>query len=363
MPVEFIGFINSRNHSEIIPATGPTVNSHHIETAAKIHENGGFDRALVAFHSDSPESILIAQHAAEAAPDLGLLIAHRPGFNAPTIAARQFATLDHLTRGRVAVHIITGGNDVELQADGDHTTKAERYARTSEYLDIVRKEWSETTPFSYKGAFYDVRGARASVHPYRESGIPVYFGGSSEEAIAVAGQHADVYALWGETYEQVSQTIARVRAAAARHGRSPRFSLSLRPILATTEEEAWARADEILETARALQHQTGYARPSEIPNEGSRRLLAAAAQGRRLDRRLWTGIAELTGAKGNSTSLVGTPEQVAEALLDYYRLGISTFLIRGFDPLRDAYDYGRDLIPLVRELVAREDARGATHAA
>lgn len=179
----------------------------------------------------------------------------------------------------------------------------------------------------------------------------------------MAGQHADVYALWGETYEQVSQTVARVRAAAARHGRSPRFSLSLRPILAATEEEAWARADKILETARTLQAQTGYARPSEIPNEGSRRLLAAAAQGRRLDRRLWTGIAELTGAKGNSTSLVGTPEQVAEALLDYYRLGISTFLIRGFDPLPDAYEYGRDLIPLVRELVAREEAQGATHAA
>ena len=104
-------------------------------------------------------------------------------------------------------------------------------------------------------------------------------------------------------------------------------------------------------------------RSGEHPNEGSRRLRAAAAQGRRLDQRLWTGIAELTGAKGNSTSLVGTPEQVADALLDYYRLGISTFLIRGFDPLPDAYAYGRDLIPLVRERIAREDARNTPHAA
>ena len=88
------------------------------------------------------------------------------------------------------------------------------------------------------------------------------------------------------------------------------------------------------------------------PNEGSRRLLDIAAKGQRHDKRLWTGIAELTGAKGNSTALVGTPEQVADALLDYYDLGIRTFLIRGFDPLIDAIDYGRELIPCVRALVA-----------
>ncbi|MBB2205818.1 LLM class flavin-dependent oxidoreductase [Gluconacetobacter takamatsuzukensis] len=355
MSVEFIGYIGSRNQSETIPPSGPVIDLGHIEAAAKIHENGGFDRTLIAFHSNSPESILLAQHAASVTRELGLLIAHRPGFNAPTIAARQLATLDHLTRGRVALHVITGGSDVELQADGDHTTKAQRYARTSEYLDIVRSEWTSEAPFDYAGAFYDVRGAHSLVHPYRASGIPVYFGGSSDEAIAVAGKHADVYALWGETYEQVSETVARVRAAAARHGRVPRFSLSLRPIVADTEEAAWARADSILETARALQDRTGFVRPAEIPNEGSRRLLAAAAQGTRLDKRLWTGLAALTGARGNSTALVGTPDQVAEALLDYYRIGISTFLIRGFDPLLDAYIYGRDLIPRVRALVAAEE--------
>lgn len=363
MSVEFIGFIGSRNQSETIPPSSPIIDLAHIEASAKIHENGGFDRTLIAFHSNSPESILLAQHAASVTRDLGLLIAHRPGFNAPTIAARQFATLDHLTRGRVALHVITGGSDVELQADGDHTTKAQRYARTSEYLDIVRREWSSHAPFDYTGSFYDVRGAHSLVHPYRESGIPVYFGGSSEEAIAVAGKHADVYALWGETYEQVSEIVARVRAAAARHGRTPRFSLSLRPILAETEDAAWARADAILETARALQARTGFARPTDIPNEGSRRLLAAADQGARLDKRLWTGIAALTGAQGNSTALVGTPDQVAESLLDYYRLGITTFLIRGFDPLLDAYLYGRDLIPRVRALVAAEQARTRTEAA
>jgi alkanesulfonate monooxygenase len=68
---------------------------------------------------------------------------------------------------------------------------------------------------------------------------------------------------------------------------------------------------------------------------------------------LWTEIAALTGAQGNSTGLVGTPEQVAESLLEYYDIGITTFLIRGFDPLDDAVAYGRELLPLVRQEVAR----------
>ena len=354
MSVEFIGYVGNHNQSETIAASGPTLDLTHVEAAAKLHENAGFDRALFAFHSTSPESILVAQHAASVTDRLGVMIAHRPGFNAPTILARQLATLDQITRGRVAVHIITGGSDIELQADGDHTTKAERYARTSDYLDVVRAEWTAEKPFDHAGRFYTVNGGFSAVKPYRSSGIPVYFGGSSTEAIAVAGRHADIYALWGETYEQVRETVSLVRAAAAPYGRSPGFSLSLRPIIADTEEQAWARADAILEQARALQEASGVRRPTEVPNEGSRRLLAAAAQGTRLDKRLWTGIAALGGAKGNSTSLVGTPDQVADAMLDYYHLGISTFLIRGFDPLLDAYLYGRDLIPRVRALVAAE---------
>ncbi|MCJ9735607.1 alkanesulfonate monooxygenase, partial [Bradyrhizobium sp. PRIMUS42] len=89
---------------------------------------------------------------------------------------------------------------------------------------------------------------------------------------------------------------------------------------------------------------------------GARRLLALADQGSRIDKRLWTEIAKLTGANSNTTALVGTPEQVAEVFGDYYDLGIGHFLIRGFDPLIDAIEYGRELIPLTRELIAKRQA-------
>lgn len=358
MTIEFIGFIGNHNASETIPRQGPVIDRDFIRASAAIHEKGGFDRVLLAFHSSTPESLHVGQYVAHHTERLKLMLAHRPGFVAPTLAARQLATLDHLTDGRVAVHIITGGSDAELAQDGDWLTKDERYARTSEYLDILRQEWTAERPFDYRGEYYRVAGGFSEVRPQGPEGVPVYFGGSSPAAIAVAGRHADVYALWGETYAQVTETVAAVRAAAAPHGRAPRFSLSLRPILGRTEEEAWEKAARILARAKELraagtgQRLVNVAAPAEPPNEGSRRLLAAAAQGGRLDKRLWTELAQLTGANGNSTSLVGTPDQVAEAMLDYHRLGITTFLIRGFDPLADALEYGRDLIPRVRALAA-----------
>jgi alkanesulfonate monooxygenase len=135
--------------------------------------------------------------------------------------------------------------------------------------------------------------------------------------------------------------------------------LSLRPILAKTEELAWQRAEAILERTRAERSRLGQGEFSGTPgSEGSARLLQAAAQGGRLDKRLWTEVARVTGAQGNTTALVGTGAQVADALLDYYDLGISTFLIRGFDPLEDAIQYGEALIPLVQEAVANRPARG-----
>lgn len=378
MSVEFIGYVSAREQTEIVGPYGPEVDPAYIKSTALLHERGGFDRVLVAFHSHSPDSLLVAQHAALATSKLGVLVAHRPGFAAPTLAARQFATLDALTGGRVAIHVITGGNDIELQADGDHLTKAQRYARAAEYIRIVRREWQSGPAFDHDGTFYRLRGAQAAIRPRQEGSVPVYFGGASDEAIAVTAELADGYALWGEPLEQAAELVNRVRNAASLHGRKLRFSISFRPILAATEEEAWARAAAIEATLLERQQREQQAqqsgdvaldsagtRPTDttLPtNEGSRRLQAIAARGARHDERLWTGVAQATGGRWNSTSLVGTPEQVAQSLLQYYRLGIHTFLIRGFDPVPDTVLFGRELIPRVRALIAQEDAL-AHHAA
>ncbi|MBC7576938.1 MAG: LLM class flavin-dependent oxidoreductase, partial [Tardiphaga sp.] len=285
------------------------------------------------------------------------MIAQRPGFTSPTLLARQLAVVDQLSKGRVSLHVITGGNATELRQDGNTLDdKDERYARTDEWLDVIKQEWASEKPFTYKGKYYQVENGFAQVKPH--SPIRIFVGGASDAAIEVAGKHADTFALWGESYVQVRDVTSRVRAAAARHGRpAPRFSLSVRPIIADTEEKAWAKADDILARATALQDKTGYRKPADgHATAGAKRLLALAEQGTRIDKRLWTEMAALTGANSNTTALVGTPEQVAEVFGDYYDLGVSHFLIRGFDPLIDAIDYGRDLIPRTRELIA---GRGA----
>jgi len=316
--VEFIGMIHHRHGSEIHPPPNVVLDCLYIRDFAQAAEAGGFDKLLVGYFSDAPDGFLVAASAAAHTEHVGFLVAHRPGFVAPTLAARKFATLDQITGGRAAIHVISGGDDVDQLRDGDTLDTDARYARTDEY-------------------------------------VPIYVGGASEAAIDVAGKHADVYALWGETHAQVRELTARVRAAAAQYGRTVRFSLSLRPILAATEDAAWARAEHIKQRIAELRAKAGLG-ARDPTNEGSRRLLSAAAQGERLDKRLWTGAALLTGARGNTTSLVGTPEQVAEALVDYYELGVTTFLIRGFDPLEDAIEYGRSLLPLTRALIARREA-------
>lgn len=358
MTVKFIGYIGFNNESEIhgLRQLRP-LDRDYVEQAAVAQEQGGFDRVLVPFGSNSPESQIVAAHAAAITTKLGFLIAHRPGFTQPTVAARQLATLDQLSGGRIAVHIITGGADSEMAKDGDETTKAQRYARTDEYLKILRQEWTAETPFDHDGDFYRIRGGYAAIKPQN---LPVFFGGSSPEAIDVAGRHADVYALWGETQAQVREAVASIRTSAARYGRRPGFSLSLRPIIADTEEAAWKRADEIVEIVRGIRADAGLDTAGHAPpHAGAQRLLKAAEAGYRADTRLWTGLAAVAGAQGNSTGLVGTPEQVADAFLDYYDLGIDHFLIRGFEPLADAITYGRELLPLVHARVARRDEEQA----
>jgi len=365
MPVEFIGMISTRDQSETRLTAGPVIDREYVRRFAGAHENAGFDRVLIGYASSQPDGGQVAAYAAAHTERLGFLIAHRPGFVAPTLAARTFATLDQFTGGRIAVHIITGGSDAEQRRDGDHLAKDDRYDRTDEYLDIVKQAWTSTEPFSYDGRHYQLEDFYSDVRSPQRPRITVYFGGSSDAAYRVGGKHADVYALWGEPLAETKEQIDSVREAAKKAGREtpPRISVSFRPILGATEELAWERAHRILETTREniedfrkrRRRQTWGLGGAQPENRGSQRLLAAAAKGELHDRALWTPLAQATGAAGNSTALVGTPETVAQALLDYVDIGVTTLLIRGYDPYDDAIDYGRLLLPLVREEVARRE--------
>jgi alkanesulfonate monooxygenase len=356
--------IGTRSASELDGAQGGLIGGHvdraFLREFAQSHEAAGFDRVLVGYGSSGPDGFSVASYCASITDRLTYLIAHRPGFVQPTLAARKAATLDQLTEGRIAIHIITGGNDAEMQRDGDFVGHDDRYARTDEYLDIVRKTWTSTEPFDYDGKYYRVRRAFSEVKPFQQPHVPLYYGGMSGPALPVGAKHADVYMVWGEPVADVTAAMADVRSIAAQHGRSPRFSVSFRPIIAKNEEAAWEKARGYLE--RIISIRGGVIPKYQPQNAGSQRLLALADQGDLHDDRLWTAIAKAVGASGNTTALVGTPDQVCESLLRYYDAGVSTILIRGFEPLPDAQEYGRELIPMVRAEVAKRDRHAAAAA-
>ena len=332
------------------------VDGGYIREFAQVHESAGFDLVLTGYSSSTPDGFEVAGYAAAYTERLGYLIAHRPGFVAPTLAARKAATLDQLTGGRIALHIISGGSDVEQERDGDFLPHDARYRRTDEYMEILRRVWTGPEPFDYAGEFYRLKGAASQVKCAQRPHLPLFFGGASDIALDVGSRRADVFALWGEPRAAIRERIADIKSRAAAYGRDIAFSLSVRPILAATEDKAWQRAAAILNRVKAAtagQIAPGQsARPQSV---GSRRLLNFAAEGDIHDERLWLPVAAASGAAGSTTCLVGTPAQVADSLLAYYDLGCTTFIIRGFDPLADAAEYGRELIPRLRDGVAAQN--------
>ncbi|MCT9930331.1 LLM class flavin-dependent oxidoreductase [Planotetraspora sp. A-T 1434] len=350
MSIEVLGMVATNDISETHGRVeGSPVDAAYLTRFARAHEEAGFDRVLIGYGATGPDGFAVAASVLHATERLKVLIAHRPGFVQPTLVARKLATLENLTgAGRVAIHHITGGDELDQRRDGDYLDHDDRYSRTAEFMSVLRRALTFERPFDHEGAFYRFQGAFSSVRPYGE--VPLYFGGASPAAVRVGAEHADVYMLWGEPLAQIAERIAAVREEAARHGRTVRFSLSTRPIVAPTEKEAWDRAERIrastAERVGAGKWGQGFGR--ESTSVGSARLQEQGAHGDVHDERLWYGVTNLTGPGGNSTAVVGTPEQVAEALLKYYDLGVTTFLIRGFDPLDDVVEWGGGLVPLLR---------------
>lgn len=161
---------------------------------ARAAEHQGFDGILTPTGTWCEDAWLVTAALAQETERLKFLVAFRPGFISPTLAAQMASTFQRLSRGRLLLNVVTGGERDEQARFGDHLGKDERYARTGEFLTVLRGAWSGT-PFDFKGEYYDVRGATVAAPP---TPVPeVYFGGSSESAGPVAARHVDTYLTWG----------------------------------------------------------------------------------------------------------------------------------------------------------------------
>jgi alkanesulfonate monooxygenase len=365
MPIEFLGIAGLNDGGETKSRSGSSFDKDYTLRFARAHEDNGWDRILFAYHSGAPDPATAAAYIASKLDHLKILLAHRPNVSYPTYAAKVFATLDQISDGRLNVHFITGGSTADQAAEGDFLSKDERYARTGEYIQIVKKAWTSKEPFSFDGAHYRFENFVSDIWPAQQPRPQVSFGGSSDAAYRIGAADADIYALWGEPLADTAEQIERITVEALAAGRveRPRIQVAFRPILGATEELAWKKAEEVLgkiEARQAAAAPNAFVGDIKKPeNAGSQRLLSIASQGDRFDRALWTRPAAASGGRGNSNALVGTPETVAAALLDYIDLGVDIISARGYDFVNDTIDFGRYVIPIVREEVARRDAAAA----
>jgi alkanesulfonate monooxygenase len=316
---------------------------------ARAAEDLGFDGALTPTSSWCEDAWVVTAALSQVTERLRFMVALRPGLLSPTLAAQMAATHQRVSRGRLLLNVVVGGDGLEQRRYGDRLAKEDRYARAAEFLTLLRALWAggEVT---WAGRHLAVEGAGIDPHPVWPD---VYLGGSSEAAIDVAAEHADVYLTWGEPPGAVAAKLHRVRARADEagrpHGRELRFGIRLNVIARPTSAEAWAEADRLLNglSDEAIARAQDVQRASE--SEGQRRM--SALHGGRTDRlevspNLWAGIGLVRGGAG--TALVGSHEEVAERIAEYRDLGITEFILSGYPHLEEAYRVGEGVVPVLR---------------
>ncbi|OTB03689.1 hypothetical protein M426DRAFT_321615 [Hypoxylon sp. CI-4A] len=362
MPTEFISLAFPNASTELNPLPNAPIDPDYLVRYARNLDDYGFNYTLQPYDSSYFDPFTTGATIAAVTKNLKVIIALRPNTLYPTVAAKSLATLDQLSKGRAVVHFIAGGSDVEQAREGDFLNKEERYARLEEYIKILKRAWESPEPFDWDGKYYQFKQFRNLVRPVNGKSIPISVGGSSDEAYRIGGSLADIFGLWGEPLKETKQQIDRIYEEAAKAGRTdrPRIWVTFRPIVAETEELAWDKAHRTLDALKGNRAEGKSRVPTNAPapqNVGSQRLLDIAKRGEVQDRALWYPTVTATNARGASTALVGSVQTIVDSLLDYVDLGAELISIRGYDNLNDAIDYGRFVLPRVREALKEREAK------
>lgn len=308
----------------------------------------GFEGVLLPTGQTCEDSWITASGLAAVTERLKYLVALRPGVTSPTFAARQTAALDRLSRGRLLLNVVVGGNPGELAGDGIFLSHDERYQQAAEFLQIWKRLLAGET-VDFEGRHYNLKGARCDFPPVHAPHPPLYFGGSSEAGQDLAVNATDMYLTWGEPLDAVREKIEAVRAKAQRAGRQVRFGMRIHFIVREDEEDAWRAADRLIANISDEQIERSWQRfQVEMDSVGQKR--QAALHGGRRDRlriapNLWAGVGLVRTGVG--IALVGTPRQIADRLAEYQALGIDTIIGSGYPHLEEAYRVAELLFPLL----------------
>ncbi|NJM07542.1 FMNH2-dependent alkanesulfonate monooxygenase [Candidatus Gracilibacteria bacterium] len=324
---------------------GRVTDAAYLRQIAQAVDSLGYVGALLPTGRGCEDAWVVASTLVPFTQQMKFLVAVRPGLISPTLAARMASSLDRLSGGRLLINVVTGGDPVELAGDGVHLSHDERYAVTDEFLAIFRR-LTAGDEVTFPGAHLDVRGAQLAWPPLQGSALPLYFGGSSPAAHAVAARHCDLYLSWGEPPAQLAEKIADIRTRAQAHGRALRFGIRLHIIVRETDEAAWRAADDLIRYVDDETIESAQRTLRRYDSHGQQRMLALNGRSRaalEISPNLWAGVGLVRSGAG--TALVGTPSTIATRMLEYAALGIDTFIFSGYPHLEECYRTAELLFP------------------
>ena len=330
-------------HGVSAGASGRPASVSYLGQIARGAEDMGFEAALTPTGAWCDDAWLSTAMLSQVSERLKFLVAFRPGLTAPFLAAQMAGTFQNMSRGRLLLNVVTGGESHEQRAYGDFLDKDGRYARCDEFLTIVRRLWAgETVDFEGEHLHVEQAALQQIPDPLPE----IYFGGSSPAAGQVAAKHADVYLTWGEPPEAVAKKVEWIQKLAADEGREVRFGLRMHTVTRDTSEEAWAEADRLLagisdeDIARV---QEGLKRSESVGQKRMLDLNQGSKDGLVIHPSLWAGVGLVRGGAG--TAMVGSYAEIADLIEQYRAVGVEEFVLSGYPHLEEAYWFGEGVLP------------------
>lgn len=316
----------------------------YLSQVARAADDLGFAGVLTPVETTCEEPWILTAGLARETSSLKFLVATRPSTLSPTMAAQMSSTFQRLSGDRLALQIVAGGDVTEMHRFGDWTEHDGRYARTDEFLTILRGIW-ENDGFDFRGDHYHIEGARV---PALQGPPPtIYFGGASPAAEAVAARHADVYLAWGETPEMLEERVVRMRALAEREERELRFGVRMQVLTRDTADEAWAETERMLQSIPDSVVTFAQRRMRKLDSVGQQRLNGLHCGDKNdlvIAPNLWAGVSLVRGF--GSTTLVGSHEEVAARIRELQEIGFDEFIFGGLPHLEESYRFAEGVMPL-----------------
>ncbi|HEY9891746.1 MAG TPA: FMNH2-dependent alkanesulfonate monooxygenase [Candidatus Sericytochromatia bacterium] len=324
---------------------GRAVTPEYLQQLAHAVDSLGYTGALLPTGRSCEDAWITAASLIAVTKQMKFLVAIRPGIASPGMAARMAATFDRMSKGRLLINVVTGGDPVELAGDGLHLSHDQRYDLTDEFLTVWR-EIMRGEVVDFEGRYLNIKGGKLLFPPVQTPYPPLWFGGSSAAAKRVAAKHIDVYLTWGEPPDQVARKIEDVQRLADEQGKTVRFGIRLHVIVRETESEAWEAANQLIKYVDEEAIASAQKALARADSEGQQRmsqLHSGSREALEISPNLWAGVGLVRGGAG--TALVGDPDTVAQRMLEYQQLGIETFIFSGYPHLEEAYRVAELLFP------------------